>query len=252
MSWEVDVSEEGGVRYLHFGSEWVQGAMRIRKPDALELEYTREMMLGFALREPPWPRSATLVGLGAGSLAKFVRRQAPECRTTVVEIAPQVVACARQFFRLPDEDARFRIVVGDGAEYIAEHTRRVDLIVVDGFDPAARAGPLDTDPFYANCRARLTRNGVCAINLFGGQRTRYARSIARIEHAFDGRILALPPCASGNVIAFGFGDDGLDLDLDELRTRVADLKAQSGLDLRPTLSRLQLACPTPGGRLRAG
>ena len=28
----VDISEEAGVRYLHFGSDWVQGAMRIARP----------------------------------------------------------------------------------------------------------------------------------------------------------------------------------------------------------------------------
>ena len=33
----VDISEEAGVRYLHFGSDWVQGAMRIARPWALEL-----------------------------------------------------------------------------------------------------------------------------------------------------------------------------------------------------------------------
>ena len=27
----IDVSEAAGVRYLHFGSEWVQGAMRIAR-----------------------------------------------------------------------------------------------------------------------------------------------------------------------------------------------------------------------------
>ena len=34
----VTLSEFDGVRYLHFGTEWVQGAMRIRKPNWLELE----------------------------------------------------------------------------------------------------------------------------------------------------------------------------------------------------------------------
>ena len=40
----VTLSEADGVRYLHFGTEWVQGAMRLRKPDALELEYAQQMM----------------------------------------------------------------------------------------------------------------------------------------------------------------------------------------------------------------
>ena len=60
----IDVSERAGVRYLHFSSDWVQGAMRIQRPNALELPYTREMMAGLLLREPPWPREALLIGLG--------------------------------------------------------------------------------------------------------------------------------------------------------------------------------------------
>ena len=33
---------------------------------------------------------------------------------------------------------------------------RFDLILADGFDPDAKAGALDTDPFYQACRARLS------------------------------------------------------------------------------------------------
>jgi hypothetical protein len=39
----VTLSEQDGVRFLHFGTEWVQGAMRIRKPDWIELEYAQQM-----------------------------------------------------------------------------------------------------------------------------------------------------------------------------------------------------------------
>src|SRR5574343_274341 len=79
----VDISEEAGVRYLHFGSDWVQGAMRIARPWSLELGYTREMMAGLLLRDGAhWPRNALLIGLGAGSLAKFIYRNLPDCRMT--------------------------------------------------------------------------------------------------------------------------------------------------------------------------
>jgi hypothetical protein len=44
MTTPIDISEQAGVRYLHFGSTWIQGAMRIARPWNLELEYTREMM----------------------------------------------------------------------------------------------------------------------------------------------------------------------------------------------------------------
>ena len=248
MSTPVDISEASGVRYLHFGSEWIQGAMRLRKPDALELEYTREMMMGLLFRDAPWPRSALLIGLGAGSLTKFIYKNLPDTRITVVEIEPKVHAVAQQFFKLPPEDARLNIVIGDGVDYMSEGKRRFDAILVDGFDENARAGALDSEPFYAACRARLTNKGVMAVNLFG-QRRGYKASVARLARAFDGRVIILPPGESGNVIGFGLGDDALETDLDSLRQQAEALKASTGLDLKPTISRLQLTHSLPGGKL---
>ena len=45
----VTLSEQDGVRYLHFGTEWVQGAMRIRKPNWPELESARQAIVINAL-----------------------------------------------------------------------------------------------------------------------------------------------------------------------------------------------------------
>src|SRR5689334_14676453 len=83
----IEVSEEAGIRYLHFGSDWVQGAMRIKKPFALELQYTREMLACLLWRpHAEWPRRVLLIGLGAGSLLKFLHRHCPAARLHVVEI----------------------------------------------------------------------------------------------------------------------------------------------------------------------
>ena len=140
----IDVSEEAGVRSLHFGSTLIQGAMRIARPYALELEYTREMMLCLLLRTGPrWPRRVLLIGLGAASLTKFLYRSRPHAMLHVVEIEPAVVAAARHFFRLPDDPKRLSIDIGDGADYVATTDRCFDLILVDGFDAKGRAGMLD-------------------------------------------------------------------------------------------------------------
>jgi spermidine synthase len=249
MATPIDISEESGVRYLHFGSEWVQGAMRIRRPYALELDYTREMMAGLLLRGTPWPRRALLIGLGAGSLTKFIHRHLPQTKMTVVEIEPAVVHVAREFFKLPEEDPRFRLVIADGAEFVQGSRGRYDCILVDGFDRNARAGALDTLPFYAACRARLTGDGLLAVNLFGRSRG-FKASLGRIDAAFDGRALALPASDSGNVIAFATGGSEVAVSLDHLRDRAGALKESTGLDLRPTITRLQLGTALPDGWLK--
>ncbi len=246
----VDISEEAGVRYLHFGSDWVQGAMRIARPWSLELAYTREMMAGLLLRgDRHWPRSALLVGLGAGSLAKFIYRYLPDCRITVVEINPQVEYIACQYFKLPDDPARLTVTIGDGADYMLAGGRCFDYILVDGFDPDACAGPLDTLPFYQACRARLTGSGLLGVNLLGRNKG-FAASVERIRAAFDGRVAVFPSCDSGNTIAFATGGEPVAVALEDMRAQAKLLKKDSGLDLLPTISRLQLGHPLPDGRLR--
>jgi spermidine synthase len=250
VSTPIDISENAGVRYLHFGSEWIQGAMRLRRPNALELGYTREMMAGLLLRDAgTWPRSVLVIGLGAASLTRFIYHHCPQSRMQVVEIEPRVVAAARQFFRLPEDDARLAIHVGDGVRYVLETERRFDLILVDGYDSNARAGALDTEPFYQAARARLTGHGLVSANLFGRSRG-FRASVARMMSAFDERAIAFPSCDSGNVIAFGAEGDPIDLPLAELRERARALKAETGLDLGPTVARLEQAGSLPGGRLR--
>ena len=246
----VDISEEAGVRSLHFGSDWVQGAMRIARPWSLELAYTREMMAGLLLRDDPqWPRSALLIGLGAGSLAKFIYRHLPGCRSTVIEINPQVEFVARQYFRLPDDPLRLSVIIGDGADYMTSGDRHYDYILVDGFDADARAGALDTLPFYQACRARLSGQGLLCVNLLGRSRG-FAGSADRISTAFDGRTAVFPSCDSGNTIAFATAGDPVAVSLDAMRESACGLKKATGLDLLPTISRLQLAQPLPGGVLR--
>ena len=245
----IDVSEEAGVRYLHFSLDWIQGAMRIQRPNALELAYTREMMAGLLLRESPWPREALLIGLGAGSLAKFIYHKLPETRITVVEIDPQVELIARLHFKLPDDPSRLRIVIADGAEYMLDSGRKFDSILVDGFDKSGRAGVLDTLPFYQACRARLTENGLLAVNLLGRRRG-FAASKERIAEAFDGRSLVFPSCDSGNTIAFATGGEAVDVGLDELTERATRLKKNTGLNLLPTLPRLQSAGKLINDRLK--
>jgi len=243
------VSEEAGVRYLHFSSSWIQGAMRIARPWALELDYTREMMACLLLRpEPDWPRRALLIGLGAGSLTKFLLRHRPTARLTVVEIDARVLATARQYFKLPEADDHLNIVIGDGADFIAESRRQFDLIMVDGYDAKAGTGRLNTLPFFLDCKARLSDDGLLVSNLLS-RRKDFRNSVQCLRQAFDERPLVFPACDSGNVVAFAAAGAATDLRLADMRASARILKRETGLNLLPTLARLEGAESCPGGRV---
>jgi len=254
----IEVSEEAGVRYLHFGSTWIQGAMRIARPATLELEYTRDMMFPLLLREdiPPtgasrrspqgarapwggpaargtWPRTVLLIGLGAASLTRFLYKHRPRAAQTVVELEPGVIAAAQHHFKLPPESARLRITIADGVDYLAAAERDFDLILVDGYDAQGRTGMLDSLPFYCNCLAHLTPRGIVAANLL--TRSHGIRgALARMQAAFDGRVVALPKCESGNVVLVAAGGEPIALAQRELLQRARRLRRETGLDLVET------------------
>lgn len=240
---DILISEEKGVRQLHFGSRWVQGAMRIAKPYALELEYTREMMLPllFNMHEA-WPRSALFIGLGVGALPKFLHKHRPACAITVVEISPAVVGAAQMHFKLPAMSANFKVEMGCGAAYLANDPNQYDLIMVDGFDEHAKVGPLNSSEFYLHCKARLTEQGYLVANLLSNQKDSEPGK-QRFLNAFDTQALVLPPCKSGNVVAVAHQGAGFALNSSELTANANRLQEETGLNLASTVAKLLQVAP---------
>ncbi len=252
-SHSIEASEEAGVRFLHFGSEWVQGAMRIARPYALELEYTREMMGCLLLRaESDWPKKILQVGMGAASLTKFWHRYFPNTLQTIVEINPAVVAMAYQSFKLPRDEARIDIQIADGVAWMKaaqdarqgkKDSHKFDCIMVDGYDQNARFGALGTEAFYRDCRARLSRRGLLVLNLFG--RTHgYRGQIDNLRVAFDNRVLALPPVDGGNAIVFAAVGEAITVDSQGLRIEAERVYKATGLKLMPTIARIEQVAMT--------
>ena len=238
----LETSEEAGVRFLHFGSEWIQGAMRIARPYALELEYTREMAACLLLRpDDEWPKRVLQVGLGAGSLTKFWYRHRPETKQTIVEINPAVVFMAQQSFKLPGNEARIDIQVADGVAWMHEERKeKFDCIMVDGYDHNARFGALGTEAFYRDCRARLSKRGLLVLNLFG--RTHgYKKQLENLRAVFDGRVLALAPVEGGNAIAFAAHGEPVALEMPMLRADAKRLWDETGIKFTGTLVRIDQA-----------
>lgn len=224
---QVEVSEKDGVRRMHFGTETVQSAMRVDDPFALEVGYTRSMM-AFLLFHPD-PQDFLMVGLGGGSTAKWVYRNLPAARTTVIELNPEVLHIARGYFHVPMDDARLQILIGDGAEYLRSNPPKQDVILVDGYDEFSQAAALGTPEFYASCRAALKPHGMLVVNLWGSD-PRFHEYVEAISKQFDEQILCLPAEQRGNIIVFGLVRSPNMPKWDDLREIGRRLEAQYGLE----------------------
>lgn len=132
----IRVVEEDGVRRLQFrrgGIDYDESAIDLQDPARFHLHYYRLMMA--VLAHCPQPKRALFVGLGGGTLPIVLRKYYPDIQIDSIELDPEVVQVARQYFGLR-EDEQMRIFVGDGRVHIrrlARQSRSYDVVFLDAF-----------------------------------------------------------------------------------------------------------------------
>ncbi|MBI3370976.1 MAG: spermidine synthase [Betaproteobacteria bacterium] len=242
----ITVSEERGVRMLHLGGEHIQSAMRISDPYALELDYTRCMM-AFLLFHPQ-PRECLMIGLGGGSIAKFIHRNLRAVRTRAVELNPAVVTAAHSLFNVPGDDARLSVELGDGALVVRALSGGCDLLFADGFEDGTQVDALTSEDFYSDAWDALAEPGVLVTNFFGADR-KLDFYLRRVEAAFAGRVVCLEARTDGNVIAFALKGGPDEFSWDDLRERAARLQERYGLPFNRYVASLRRMNPHTASHL---
>lgn len=222
------MSESDGIRYLHFGTEWIQGAMRISRPSELVLAYTQQMMAWLLFLEPGASDRVGILGLGAGSLLRYVLRHT-RSEVAVAEWNPRVTGICRAYFRLHD-NPRLGIDHEDAALWVRRPGNRGSCaaLMVDLYDAQARGPVRDTLEFYLDCRAALAEVGVVTVNLFGDHES-FPRNLANIRKAFDGRVLQLPEVDAGNRVVLAFKGPLLDVSVRQFLERAEAVQSRYGL-----------------------
>lgn len=233
----IEVMEDGAIRSLHFGTAARQSAMSLYEPEYLLLSYTRAMMAALLFGEPP--RRALLVGLGGGSLAKFLLHHFPRCRIEVVELRHAVVSAARDHFQLPESD-NLEIILGDGGEYLDQaDAESYDLVLIDAYDETGMDPNLGEHDALRAARRILRSDGVLSINAWKAERALFGALKQRLDPLFDGRVLTLPVEDKGNVILLGLGAGVGIRGLGTLKRRAAELDRRLKIGLPQQLTALR-------------
>ncbi|MES2298722.1 MAG: spermidine synthase [Pseudomonadota bacterium] len=196
------VTEFKGVRFLHLGTSWVQGAMRLARPDAIELEYVQMMMMWMLFCEHP--RHIVQLGLGSAALTKFCHARYPEARVTAVDLNPNVIAICRALFTLPPDDARLTVLEMNALDFVMDRANhaKVDILQVDLYDEHARGPVLDSPEFYQACFDCLSEDGIMTTNVFGDY-ANYDKNLEAMEAVFDA-VVWLPEVHDANIVVIAF------------------------------------------------
>lgn len=230
------IVDSGMQRFLHFDLDAIQSVMHLEQPNRLCLAYTRKMMAFLLFNQTP--ARILMLGLGGGSLAKFCYRRLPATALTAVEANPDVIAL-REEFRIPPDDARFRVIRANGADYVARLRPCKDVILADACDRNGIAPELDAIEFYHNAHHSLRRGGVFISNLCGNALSRLAH-LTKIRSVFGGTIITLRVRPDANVVVFAFKEHRPKLEGEQIEARARELQRQFGLNFPAYVRRIAL------------
>ena len=229
------ILDTAGTRHLYFDLAAVQSSMRLEAPDVLVTAYAQKMMAFLLFNRAP--RHILMIGLGGGSLVKFCHRHLRDTRLTVVEIDPDIIAL-REWFHIPADDERLRIILSDGAEFVRRGDWTADILLIDAFDRGGVAPSLASDDFYAQAFRCLGPHGVLVMNL-AGERGRYPKHLYQLREACPGPVLLVPVEADGNVLIFAFAQPVPAWTLESVEATAEELQFELALEFPRFLQRLR-------------
>jgi len=118
-----------------------------------------EMLSHLPMVSHPNPEEVLIIGGGDGGILREVLKH-PVKEVFLVEIDKEVIEFSKTY--LPGvsgnsfDDARTKIVIDDGANFVKERKRKFDVIIIDSSDPIGPAKVLFSSSFYQDAYDALS------------------------------------------------------------------------------------------------
>ncbi len=187
------------------------------------------------------PENVLLIGLGGGSLVKFLLDFSPEARIDVAEINPEVVNVARGYFQVPESE-RLLITLAPGEAVVADRLAagvRYDLLLLDAFNEDGPARALLETEFLCSCRELLAPGGIFAMNLWNRPKDNFPAIHETLQNVFGrGTCKLILPQSHTNAIVFGLTNPIQGKKLMKLKPAARDLSRRTGINFVRLLRQL--------------
>jgi len=232
---QLQVVDQGTERTLYLDGAR-HSAMDLTEPTRYVFEYTRYFHLPMLLQDDV--DRVLFVGGGGFSGPKRFLEEYPNVTVDVVEIDPEVVRVAREYFRVPETD-RLNVHVGDGRTYLRETDHTYDLIVLDAYRSDRVPQHLTTVEFMELAKSRLDSDGAVLANVIsareGADSVFYRAQYRTMDRVFP-RVYSFPTSESGalqNIELLATNDPEL---YTQAEFRARNRNRDVGLDLADAIS----------------
>lgn len=218
----IYVFQNRSSRILSFDGHVEQSCMQLNDPAYLVHKYTQAMMTGLIFNRSI--QTATIMGLGAGSMAKNLLRGFDNIKVHAIEYRQEVINTAKKYFHLPEDD-RLQLYNCDAVGYMKTNTSKSDIIFSDLYNSNGMEPRQVQMSYLRNCKKALNNQGILVLNLWHQD----FQSVYEIEdllsHEFDERVISFP-VEGGNTIVLAFKNSIPDIKRKELLKRSKEIEDQ--------------------------
>jgi spermidine synthase len=191
--------DEQGKRYLAFNRvRGDQSAVLPGHPEVLTFAYTKTAFAALSFLEKE-PESLLFIGVGAGTIPAYMRLIYPRAAMDLVEIDPDVLKVAREYFDFKP-DALMREIIKDGRVFLRTTANRYDLIFLDAYNDASVPFHLTTKEFLQLAKDKLNPGGVLASNVWSSNINRYFNAQITTYQEVFGPLYLFQAKGTGNYI----------------------------------------------------
>lgn len=234
---EINLSQIGCILSLHINSKTIQSSVDLKNPTKLILQYTISM-LAFFLFDYKNIKKIVHIGLGGGSIAKWINKYFPNIYQTIIEINSKIIIIAKTSFFLPKENNKFKIIQKDGFEYI-KSIHNTNVILIDAFDGIDIKECFLSEDFLINSKKSLNKNGIFVINLWSKHKN-YFQQCKNIEKIFGNNIIQIPVKKNGNIIIIALNYNINNISLNHLKQNAKLLTLKTDINFNKLLTNILL------------
>lgn len=177
--------------------------MNLNNIHGLDLAYTQAMMVGLLFT--PNINTATVMGLGAGSMVKNLLHSFPEFHVHAVEYREAVANITKKYFYLPDTDL-LRVHIDDAVNYIKNTSVKSDIIFSDLYNAQGMEPKQVASTYLRDCKNSLSEHGVLVLNIWNTALESQKELNDLVALEFENKVLSFE-AESGNTIVLAFKND---------------------------------------------
>ncbi|MCL1057577.1 ATP-binding protein [Shewanella gelidimarina] len=214
-------------RILSFDGKIYQSCMKLNDINGLNLGYTQAMMAGLLFI--PSVKTATIMGLGAGSMAKNLLSSFAELNVHAIEYRAAVAETAKEYFDLPDT-ARLFIHIDDAVNYMKNTDTKSDIIFSDLYNSEGMEPKQVQSSYLRDCKNALNEQGVLVLNICHTGLELRQELDELLAHEFENRRLSFE-VAGGNTIILAFKNDIPSMTREVLLAKGQSLQEQMNISM---------------------